>query len=73
MNPPFANNRAVDHVRHAASLLSPDGRLVAIMPASYRNKTVLDGWQHEWSEIYDNEFKGAGVSVVIVVLTRTKL
>ena len=71
MNPPFADKRAVDHVRHAASLLSPDGRLVAIMPASYRNKTVLDGWQHEWSDIYDNEFKGAGVSVVIVVLTRT--
>jgi hypothetical protein len=70
MNPPFSNGRAVEHVRHAASMMSSDGRLVAIMPASYKGKTVVDGWAHEWSQVYADEFNGTGVSVAILVLMR---
>jgi protein-L-isoaspartate O-methyltransferase len=32
MNPPFSNQQAATHVRHAFDLLTPGGKLVAIMP-----------------------------------------
>ncbi|MEJ8837768.1 DUF4942 domain-containing protein [Ramlibacter sp. AN1133] len=67
MNPPFANGRAQLHVEAAASLLTPGGRLVAILPASMRDKELLAGFEHTWSEVYDNEFAGTSVSVVILV------
>ena len=68
MNPPFSAGRAVDHVKHAATLLHPDGKLVAIMPASAYGKTLVDGWAHEWAGPYPGEFVGTSVSVSVVVL-----
>ena len=68
MNPPFSDGRALDHVQHAASLVRPGGRVVAILPASMRGKTLIDGWEHTWSEVYQGEFKGTGVAVAIVRL-----
>lgn len=69
MNPPFSDGRAVEHVKHAASMLSVGGVLVAIMPASNKGKTIVEGVKHEWSKVYDNEFKDASVSVVMLKLT----
>lgn len=70
MNPPFSEGRAVGHVQHAATILRNGGRLVAIMPASNKGKTIVQGMRHEWSEIYSGMFKDASVSVVILTLTR---
>jgi len=39
MNPPFARQADIDHVRHAASFLKPGGRLVSIMSAGIRFRT----------------------------------
>lgn len=69
MNPPFSEGRAVAHVKYAALMLSKGGILVAIMPSSNKGKTIVDGFKHEWSEVYDNEFKDASVSVVILKLS----
>lgn len=69
MNPPFSEGRAVAHVKHAASMLSKDGVLVAIMPSSNKGKTIVEGMKHEWSDVYENEFKDASVSVVILKLS----
>lgn len=69
MNPPFSDGRAVEHVKHAAKLLSSGGVLVAIMPASNKGKTIVEGMNHEWSKVYDNGFKDASVSVVILKLS----
>jgi len=41
MNPPFSDGRAQAHIEHAAEMLKDGGRLVAILPASFRNKTIL--------------------------------
>lgn len=38
MNPPFENDAAARHVLHAFAFLKPGGRLVAIVPANYREK-----------------------------------
>ena len=70
MNPPFSEGRWQAHLEHAASLLADGGRLVAILPASARNKDLLEGFNHEWSQRIENEFAGTTVSVVILTATR---
>lgn len=70
MNPPFSDGRATDHVKHAATLLADNGVLVAILPASFKNKTIVDGMSHEWSDVYENEFQGCSVNVVILRISR---
>lgn len=70
MNPPYSEGRWQAHLQHAASMLSTNGRLVAILPASAKNKPVLDGFDLEWSGVFSNEFAGTSVSVVILVATQ---
>lgn len=69
MNPPFSEGRAITHLTEAARLLVPGGRLVAVLPSSCRGKNVLPGFDHEWSEVLDNEFANASVSVVLLAAT----
>lgn len=66
MNPPFSEGRAQLHVETAASLLNLSGRLIAILPASFKGKSLLPGFNVTWSRIYENEFSGTSVSVVIM-------
>ncbi len=42
------------------------GRLVAVLPASMREKVVLPGFVITWSSIFSNEFAGTSVSVAIM-------
>lgn len=70
LNPPFADGRARLHVEAAASLLATRGILVAIMPASHKGKDFLKGFDHEWSKVYDGEFAGTSVSVVLLKARR---
>ena len=67
MNPPFSEGRWQAHVQHAATMLAPGGRLVAIVPASAVGKDVLPGWNVAWSRVYNNEFAGTRMSVVLLV------
>jgi hypothetical protein len=41
MNPPFENGQAWQHVERAYNLLAPGGRLVSIMPGTYRELLAL--------------------------------
>lgn len=67
MNPPFSEGRWRAHLQHAASMLnSVGGRLVAILPASTKGKQLLEGFDHEYSQVFENEFAGTSVSVVIL-------
>lgn len=68
LNPPFADNRAKLHLQAATALLAPAGRLVAILPSSYRDKDLLPGRHIEWSEIIEGAFAGTNVSVVIATV-----
>lgn len=67
MNPPFSEGRALAHLQMASGLLKPSGKLVAILPASMKDKEVLPGWTLDWSQVYSGEFAGTGVSVVILL------
>lgn len=67
MNPPFSEGRWQAHLQHAASMLNPvGGRLVAILPATAKGKKLLEGFDHEYSQVFENEFAGTSVSVVIL-------
>lgn len=46
------------------------GRLVAILPSGMRNKDILPGWDVSWTQVFDNEFGGTSVSVVILKADR---
>lgn len=70
LNPPFADGRAKLHTEYASALLTPGGCLVAILPASMRGKDFLPGFDCEWSRIFENEFSGTSVSVVMLKATR---
>jgi hypothetical protein len=66
MNPPFSEGRAKAHLEAAAGLLKPGGCIVAILPASFKDKDILPGWKVEWSAIHSGEFAGTSVSVVML-------
>lgn len=66
MNPPFSKGRAKAHLIAAAGMLKDGGRLVAILPASMINTSPLDGFDHEWSEVFEDQFEGAAVRVAIL-------
>lgn len=66
MNPPFSEGRALAHLQAAAGLLKPAGRLVAVLPASFKGKDVMPGWRITWSDAFSGEFAGTSVSVVIL-------
>ena len=72
MNPPFSKGRALAHLVAASTLLDPAGRLVAILPASMINTTPLDGFDHEWSEVFTDQFEGTTVRVAILTAERLK-
>lgn len=66
MNPPYSQGRWQAHTEAAAKVLRKGGVLVAILPASAKNKFDLPGCSIEWSQTYDNEFAGTGISVTIM-------
>ena len=69
LNPPFSDGRGRLHTEYAIELLRPGGRLVAILPASNKGKDFA-GVACEWSPIYEREFSGTGVSVVMLKATK---
>lgn len=66
MNPPFSEGRWQAHTESASSMMKPGGRLVAILPSGAKNSFTLPGFDCRWSKVFDNEFQGASVSVVIL-------
>ena len=67
MNPPFSQGRWRSHVEHAASLLSPGGKLAAVIPASAHGKFHVEGLNVVYDGPYNNQFSGTSTSVTIMV------
>lgn len=67
LNPPYSEGRWLMHLEAAAGLVNRNGgRLVAVLPASAKSKELLPGWTLKWSRVYENEFAGTGIAVVIL-------
>lgn len=68
MNPPYRDGQWKTHLYAAASLLSPGGRLVAILPASAMRAAILPvGFSLEWHGPFENQFDDTGVAVRLLV------
>lgn len=51
MNPPYSASRAVLHLEHAASMVAPGGRIVAVLPASMaKARLSLPGLALRWGD-----------------------
>lgn len=74
MNPPFSEGRARAHVDHACSLLSPGGRLVAVVPLSAMSRWQFNDTPHlevSWQGAFERQFEGTEVSVTVVKIKNT--
>lgn len=68
MNPPFSEGRAKAHVEHALSMLKPGGRLVAVLPASFRGKGLFGEQPEDWTAPITGAFADTSVSVAILAI-----
>lgn len=67
LNPPFADGRALLHLKAAGELTRSGGRIVAILPASMKGKMPLPGFDHTWEGPYEDQFDGTGVRVALLI------
>lgn len=70
MNPPFKMGRDIKHIEHAATLLAPSGKLVAICAAGPRQRARFqdrDGWT--WEDLPPGSFKESYTNVAAAVVT----
>ena len=83
MNPPFARQQDIDHVRHAYEFLKPGGRIAAVMSAGVTFRTnaqAVDfrGWCDEAftrgniESLPPGSFRASGTDVATVLLTGEK-
>lgn len=63
MNPPFTGGQAAAHIKRAAAMLNPNGKLVAVVPAGF-NADI--GIEYTLSEDIPNAFRDASISVRIL-------
>ena len=67
MNPPYSQGRWKAHLLHAMTMLAPDGRLVALLPASARNDSDLRNLGAKWTAI-PGVFPGTSIEVAICAM-----
>jgi hypothetical protein len=76
MNPPFYGKHYAKHVRHAFEFLKPEGKLIAILPATARyDHALLDdlgrgaNYGSRWSDLPVGAFSESGTNINTTVLT----
>jgi len=73
MNSPFQNAADIAHILHAATLLNPGARLVALCANGPRQQAALIPWVDRhggtWKELPDGSFSEAGTNVRTALLT----
>lgn len=70
MNPPFQRGTDVKHVRHAATMLAPGGRLVSIVAAGPWQRKQLGPIASRWIDLPAGSFRceGTEAAAAIVVI-----
>lgn len=68
MNPPFKQGRDIKHILHAAELLTPGGRLVALCYDGPRQRARLQPVASQWHDLPPDTFKCEGTRVAVSLL-----
>jgi phospholipid N-methyltransferase len=71
MNPPFVNGADIRHIQHAARMLAPGGRLVALCAAGPRQTEALRPMAEHWEVLPPGAFAEQGTNVNVALLTIT--
>lgn len=71
MNPPFSNGDDIRHIKHAATMLNPGGKLVAICAGGPRQLEQLKPMADTWEPLPAGTFEESGTGVNTVLLTIT--
>jgi len=69
MNPPFGQAADIAHIKRAAAMLAPGGRLVALCAAGSRQHAALEPMASTWEHLPPGSFAEAGTGVNVVLLT----
>lgn len=69
MNPAFINGQDIKHIKKAAGLLNPGGRLVAICADGPRQRDQLGSWATTYETLPPGTFKDSGTMVSAALLT----
>lgn len=74
MNPPYSEGRWQEHLRKASTMVSPGGRIGAVLPLSARNQAydLLPEYDLEFSAPFDNAFEGTSISVVLLIAVKSR-
>lgn len=72
MNPPFENGADIKHIKHALTMLKPDGKLVAICANGPRQNEQLMPLADTWEPLPAGSFKESGTGVNAVLMTISK-
>tara|TARA_R110000851_G_scaffold92259_1_gene201246 strand:+ start:3769 stop:5502 length:1734 start_codon:yes stop_codon:yes gene_type:complete len=69
MNPPYSEGRWQSHLQKAASLVSADGRIGALLPmtAKHNAAKLLPGFDIEFYEPIHNAFEGTAITVIPMI------
>lgn len=68
MNPPFTKNQAKMHVEKAFEHLLEEGKLVAIIPSSLRDKiNIPKGYRGDYTDNIENAFLDSGTKVSVCI------
>lgn len=68
MNPPFTKNQAKNHVEKALNHLTEEGKLVAIIPSSLKDKIVVSNeFYSSYSETIEDAFLDSNTKVSVVI------
>ena len=72
MNPPFENGADIKHIEHAATMLKPGGRLVAICANGPRQQAKLMPQADYWEPLPAGSFleQGTGVNTALMVIEK---
>lgn len=69
MNPPFKQGRDIKHIMHAAGMLTPGGRLVALCYDGVKQNERLKPWADEWHPL-GQAFKSEGTKASVCLLVK---
>jgi predicted RNA methylase len=68
MNPPFRRGSDIRHIRHAAELLAPGGRLVSLCAGGPRQRVALGSMASSWTDLPARSFRTEGTSVEVALI-----
>jgi hypothetical protein len=67
MNPPYSEGRAEAHLEKALTHLAPGGRLVAVLPSTFKRREFsVEG---RWGQVFER-FPGTSISVALYIVDR---